>query len=528
MGCISLRPTPQQCFQNPRYKLQHLPTEVLRLSIPYLLGNMTSLRFLVAIMYIGISTSFVRISYISNGVPSSKNLRMSENADSASIGDIIESIKGTPQRISDTTARISGTIQAAPGQISRNVKDATDAVIYFPSNVTASVIETQSNIVERSDNVKRKVKALSPLPFINNAFKFTKSIIDTAYELKDGKINENKAIMPQKAKIVKSKPEKSAGEAYEEAKENFYLTVDSINDFGRGVAATVDRVQQIPNDITKTKESVVLTAEIIQQDIAEKQQQAQEIGKVVWKVITLEAAKETYERTEKQYQNTVKYVSDTKTMLQTNPKAIFSGGVKAETKKVPPTPVPVPVPEVVPVVVPVKKEDTSLDKIWGAIKVTKAGLDATVTTVKSVSKGVKGLKKRIDKDIAQQAASASGIPLPVSSMLLASAPALSPVDDSSELTYSSSTSILSAPTPEIPDEVEVITEDIIATIPMDNIADVTEVTEVLPIETIEASNDSTLTVETPVSTVDSSIFIDTTPETEPIAVSVSVSEVSAE
>ena len=457
-------------------------------------------------------------------MPSSKNLRMSEDVDPASIGDIIESIKGTPRRISDTTARISGTIQAAPGQISRNVKDATDAVIYFPSNVTASVIETQSNIVQTSDDVKRRVKALSPLPFINNAFKFTKSIIDTAYELKDGKLNVNKVVVPQQLKIIKVKPEKSAEEAYEEAKESFYLTVDSINDFGRGVAATVDRVQKIPDEITKTKESVVLTVEILQKDITEKQQQAQEIGKVVWKVITLEAAKETYERTEKQYQDTVKYVSDTKNMLQTNPAAIFSGGVKAEPEKVAPTPVPVPVP--VPVVVPVKKEDTSLDKLWGAFKVTKAGLDATVITAKKVSKGVQGLKKRIDKDIAQQAAAASGIPLPVSSMQSASAPALSPIDDSSELTYSSSTSIFSAPVLEIPDEVEVIIEDIIAIIPRADI-DITEVTEALPVGKIEISQNSALIAESLVS-VGSSSSIDNTPETEPNLVSVSVSDDSAE
>ena len=485
---------------------------------------MQSLRFLVAITCIGISTSFVRISYINNGVPGCKNLKLYESADPISIGDFIESIKGTPRRISDTTARISGTIQAAPGQISRNVKDATDAVIYFPSNVTATVTETQSNIIQSTDDVKRKVKALSPVPFINNAFKFTKSIIDTAYELKDGKIDGSRTLakssVPEKVKVVKAKPEKSAEESYEEAKESFYSTVDSINDFGRGVVATVERVQQIPDDITKTRESVVLTAEIFQKDIAEKQQQAQEIGKVVWKVVTLEAAKETFERTEKQYQNTVKYVSDTKTMLQTNPTAIFSGGVKAKEKETVPiiAPVPVPVPVPAPVVTPVKKEDSSLDKIWGAIKVTKAGLDATVTTAKSLSNGVKGLKKRIDKDIAKQAASASGIPLPVSSILSASAPDMVPIDDSSELTYSSSTSTLAVSITETLDEI-IVVEDIVAIVPVEIVVDSPEVI-METVESIDSSSMISVITDVPSSSIISSNDIDSDSGTHHVSVTV--------
>ena len=80
---------------------------------------------------------------------------------------------------------------------------------------------------------------------------------------------------------------------------------------------------------------------------------------------------------------------------------------------------------------------------------------------------------------------------------------------------------------EIPDEVEVIIEDVIAIIPMADIVDISEVTEALPIGKIEISQNSALIAESSVS-VGSSSFIDNTSETEPNLLSVSVSDDSAE
>ena len=387
------------------------------------------LRLLVSATCLGIAASFLQRGHLGHNVAIGRRLKVAQDSEPASIESIIEQIKGAPQRISDSTQRIAENIQATPRKISdstqriadkilstpdeisksveqvaRNVKEVTDAVVYFPSNVTATVTETQTNIKAQAEDIKNTIKALSPMPFINRALAVTKNVIDTAYELKDGKINGGDAftkLLPtEKVKIVKPKPARNQAEVYEEIKENFYTALDSINGFGRGVVetadkvvATAERVQQLPDDISKTRESLTLTAEILQKDFAEKQQQADDIGKVIWKVVTLEAAKETFERTEKQYQDTVKYVTDTKTMLQTNPTAIFTGGLKE--KKVPVVAAPAPV-------VPKKKDDSAIGKIWDAIKVTKSGLDVTVSAVQSASKGVKGLKQRIDKSIAEQ------------------------------------------------------------------------------------------------------------------------------
>lgn len=357
---------------------------------------------------------------------------MSSESDPVSIESIYENIVGAPQRISDSTRRIAATVQAVPKQISdstqkiidkiqatpddiarsvdkvsRNVKDVSDAVIYFPSNVTAAVVETQLSIEVQANDVKKKVKDLSPMPFINGALSFTKNVIDTAYDLKEGKISGGTAFAKlapaEKVKAPKVRPEKSQTQVYEDVKESLYVTLDNINGFGRGVVetaekvvATAERVQQFPDDIRKTRESVTLTAEIIQKDIEEKQQQAQDIGKVIWKVVSLDAAKETYERTEKQYQSTVEYVTDVKTMLQTNPIAVFTGGKKKEI------PIAVPVPAIV--AKEKAKDKSAFGKLWGALQVTKAGIDATVSTVVSASNGVKGLKRRIDTSIAEQEA----------------------------------------------------------------------------------------------------------------------------
>jgi hypothetical protein len=387
------------------------------------------LRLLVSATYLCIAASFLQRGHFGHNVAIGRRLKVAQDSDPDSTESIFEQIISAPQRISDSTQRIAENIQATPKKISdstqriadkilstpdeisksveqvaRNVKEVTDAVIYFPSNVTATVTETQTNIKVQAEDIKNSIKALSPLPFINRALAVTKNVIDTAYELKDGKINGvdafTKLLPAEKVKVVKPKTDKKPEEVYEEIKESFYITLDNINGFGRGVVetadkvvATAERVQKLPEDISKSKESLTLTAEILQKDFAEKQQQADDIGKVIWKVVTLEAAKETFERTEKKYQDTVKYVTDTKTMLQTNPTAIFSGGVKE--KKVPVVAAPAPV-------IPKKKDDSALGKIWEAIKVTKSGLDVTVSAVQSASNGVKGLKERIDKSIAEQ------------------------------------------------------------------------------------------------------------------------------
>ena len=388
---------------------------------------------LVFVTFLGSHFSFVQRSHHGKIAEVGRHLRLSSESDPVSISDILDNIVGAPQRISDSARRISATIQAAPQQISdstqkiidkiqatpddiarkvdkvsRNVKDISDAVVYFPSNVTAAVAETQLSIEGQANDVKKKVKDLSPMPFINGALSFTKNVIDTAYDLKEGKISGGTAFAKlapaEKAKAPKVRPEKSQTQVYEDVKESLYLTLDNINGFGRGVVetaekvvATAERVQQFPDDIKKTRDSVTLTAEIIQKDIEEKQQQAQDIGKVIWKVVTLDAAKETYERTEKQYQSTVEYVTDVKTMLQTNPIAVFTGGMKKETPIAAPAPV---------IFAKQKEKDKSpLGKVWGALQVTKAGIDATVSTVVSASNGVKGLKRRIDSSIAEQEAS---------------------------------------------------------------------------------------------------------------------------
>jgi hypothetical protein len=468
------------------------------------------LRLLVSATCLCIAASFLQRGYLGHNVAIGRRLKVAQDTDPDSVESIYEQIISAPQRISDSTQRIAENIQATPKKISDSTQRIADKILstpdeisksveHFPSNVTATVTETQTNIKVQAEDIKNSIKALSPLPFINRALAVTKNVIDTAYELKDGKINGGDAftkLLPaEKVKVVKPKTDRKPEEVYEEIKESFYATLDNINGFGRGVVetadkvvATAERVQKLPEDITKTRESLTLTAEILQKDFAEKQQQADDIGKVIWKVVTLEAAKETFERTEKKYQDTVKYVTDTKTMLQTNPTAIFSGGLKE--KKVPVVSAPTPV-------IPKKKDDSALGKIWEAIKVTKSGLDVTVSAVQSASNGVKGLKERIDKSIAEQELSDRkyGKQPVVSS--ISSTPfvgdALGELD-SSEGVSSSSTKLKSAQTAAV-----VVMEaaiEVTEVVP-DIVADVSSISEPSPEESPKVENNSDLVSSNP-------------------------------
>lgn len=48
--------------------------------------------------------------------------------------------------IKENFRQIKENIQQAPGKISNNVKRVSDSIVYFPSNVTASVELTRSNL----------------------------------------------------------------------------------------------------------------------------------------------------------------------------------------------------------------------------------------------------------------------------------------------------------------------------------------------------------------------------------------------
>lgn len=373
------------------------------------------LRLLVSVSCLGITTSFLQRGYHGHNIVVGRRLNVAQEADSDSFESIIERIKTAPQRISDSTLRIAENIQAAPKRISdstqrltdiilstpdeisknveqvaRNIQDVKDAVVNFPSNVTATVTATQTNILLQAEDFKNTIKALSPLPYINNALVATKNVINFVYELKDGKVNSGEVITPllpsETVKTAEQKSARNPEEVYEEIKENFYAAIDSFNGFRRGVVETAERVQQLPDDISKTRESLALSAEIMQKDFAEKQQQAGDIGKAIWKVVTLEAAKETFERTGK-------YVTDTTTMLQTNPTAIFKKEPKEKKDSV----------ALAPLYVPYVPRDTStLGKIFHAVRATKSGLDVTFSVFQQASNGVMGLKERIDKSIAEQ------------------------------------------------------------------------------------------------------------------------------
>eukprot|EP00596_Hydrurales_sp_CCMP1899_P008979 CAMPEP_0119036700 /NCGR_PEP_ID=MMETSP1177-20130426/4602_1 /TAXON_ID=2985 /ORGANISM="Ochromonas sp, Strain CCMP1899" /LENGTH=371 /DNA_ID=CAMNT_0006996955 /DNA_START=485 /DNA_END=1600 /DNA_ORIENTATION=- len=231
---------------------------------------------------------------------------------------------------------------------------------------------------------------------------FFKLVIDTGYDFKEGKIGGGQVLSkfkkPEKTSTNEKPPAKakrgtSTGEVYEEAKENLYATVDNIKAFQQGLINFIKRVKQLPNDfistqksLSDTRESLVLTSDMLQKDLETKRLESKEFGKTVWKVVSLEAAKETYVELKLKFDSTADYVSE----IKENPRLILK---RKEVEK-----------EVV-IPVEVVKEESTIGKVWGALKSAKGGIDGAVSTVSGVTRGVQGLQKRIDTTLAEQAKS---------------------------------------------------------------------------------------------------------------------------
>lgn len=295
----------------------------------------------------------------------------------------------------------------------------------------------------------------------------------------------------EKVVAVKAFKEKTSSETYEDAKESLYSTIDNVQAFWQGFLRLVEKVKQLPSDVintqksfVNTRESLALTSDIFQKDLKIKQLESQEFGKVVWKIVSLEAAKETYVDLKEKYISTAKYVDE----VQANPKLIFSGSVKAKV-------------EDIKTVAPIQvvKDETPLGKVWGVLKATKGGVDGTISAVIGVTKGVQGLQKRIDKKLTEQR--------------VASSNAVKKIELKQEIPPSSSISAVeSAVAPiETTDTTTLETAAITAIDTTDTTA--VETTVATAIETTTAISIETTTTATPVETTTTAIPIETTAAT---------------
>jgi hypothetical protein len=154
---------------------------------------------------------------------------------------------------------------------------------------------------------------------------------------------------------------KPKGTTYEETKENVYAAFDNIKAFQQGFMNLIKRIQRLPSDLTNTqksfsdtKESLTLTSSMLQKDLEIKKLESQVFGRAVWKVVSLEAAKETYVEFKEKYDSTAEYVSE----IQENPKLIFKR--KVEEKEIAPVPIEV-------------KDPSAFSKVLGVLKSAKGG-----------------------------------------------------------------------------------------------------------------------------------------------------------
>ena len=228
-----------------------------------------------------------------------------------------------------------------------NIGNVGDAIIEFPSNiandVTKSIDEVSSsivsvsstiasipnNIVTTTRNVKRTVKSILKVPGI--VLNSAKGAIDSIYDIAD-KINGIDAIPQTKASVVyginnkNNNNEKSPSEIIDEIKEAVYMTADTvtgtINAVQDNIPKIINTIEEIPTIPTKVVSTYKQTEKDINDKVIEIQngfENAKEnsikIGKVFYKIITLEAAKETAARINNNYQTLVTSIDKTRSVI---------------------------------------------------------------------------------------------------------------------------------------------------------------------------------------------------------------------
>jgi hypothetical protein len=227
----------------------------------------------------------------------------------------------------ENIGNVGDAIVEFPSSIANDVTKSIDKVSSNIVSVSSKITSIPNNIVTTTTNVKRTVKSIFKAPGI--VLNSAKGIIDSIYDIVD-KINDIDTIPQTKGSLVYSinnkNNEKSTSDIIDEIKEAFFMTADTVtgtvNAVQDNVPKIINTIVEIPTIPTKvvskykqTEKGINDKVIEIQNDFNNAKENSIKIGNVFYKIITLEAAKETASRINNNYQKIVTSIDKTGSVI---------------------------------------------------------------------------------------------------------------------------------------------------------------------------------------------------------------------
>ena len=158
-------------------------------------------------------------------------------------------------------------------------------------NPLQEITSRELNLLERAKNV------------INSFYRFSDSI--------ENKLNGNKFISSNEVKryknnyakynlqdytIVPTELDRMIDDDIESTKDKFFTLTDSLLTFALAFSSALKTIAALPEEVQKKQEKITASFQLAKEATKVKQQQARDLYEVFVKIVTLQAAKESFER----------------------------------------------------------------------------------------------------------------------------------------------------------------------------------------------------------------------------------------
>jgi len=270
------------------------------------------------------------ITYIANDSINDLISIKSSSSSSSSI-DIIsqtkENILNNIDQTKETIENVSEAIIELPQNVINDVSINVNNTIVTISNTVNTINNLPNNVIKTSKQIKLTVKKIIKLP--GKALKSIKNIINNIYDITD-KINgiDTNSEIKGKGKLIYSLVEnnddnKSINTIVDEIKESLYTTADTITGTINIVQDTIPKIINTIEDIPEIPNKVVTTYKTTEENFNNKVTEIQvnfdntkeniiKFSNILYKIISLQAAKETIVTINTKYNNVIDTIDQTK------------------------------------------------------------------------------------------------------------------------------------------------------------------------------------------------------------------------
>lgn len=295
----------------------------------------------------------------------------------------------------DATPTVLETIREIPNTINQTVSSiGKPPLSELP---LGGLLKAERESIEK----RQRLQKYLPKYVIGNWLSSIRDVIDRFYEILDKMTSKDKS---DSAPVVISprrrKSSNSLLESFESAKETYYTVVDGVKstiETTQNIATTtvsitqnvITTVQELPQTIEATQENLQQKRERLLEDIEQLQVNSVETAKVVKKIVTLEAAKETAERVQTKITSVQRGIDGFKAKIQslTSPSTSVSVSQSVSTTSA-----------VKPLTKEKKKKSNIIDNIKVAYGVASTVASGVVVVVSGASSFLKwATSKRVDR-----------------------------------------------------------------------------------------------------------------------------------